>query len=331
MSNQIAENIYLTGFMGSGKTTIGRNLAQFLNRSFCDLDLEVERQEGCSISQIFAQKGENYFRSLETKVLKEVLTTKGRIVALGGGTVCQFQNRRLLLQYGARVIWLNVSADTVYERLKEDQTRPLLLGLREEEKKERIIRLLAERTPFYQKVACQIEDVNTMEAKEKAAVLTNRFCEETKENLKWKVWVLNGPNLNFLGIREPSVYGTQTYPSLIQYVKEEGKKLGIDVRCLQSNHEGDLIDWLQEAYEAKVNAILINPGALTHYSYSLRDAISSVQLPTIEVHLSEIHEREPFRHISVTKDVCIDQICGLGFVSYQVGLQKLFDFLQKKG
>lgn len=329
MSDPYTENIYLTGFMGSGKTTIGRSLAKLLNRGFYDLDVVIERREGSSISQIFSEKGEDYFRSLETSVLEEMIKTEGKIVALGGGTAVRFQNIRLLLQHGARVIWLDVSADEVYKRLKDDQTRPLLFGVSEAEKKERIRRLLAERAPLYQKVACQIEDVNIMEAEEKATELANLLREEKKEILKWKVWVINGPNLNFLGIREPEIYGTQSYSNLIQYVKEEGRKLGIEVRCLQSNWEGQLIDWLQEAYGEKVDAIIINPGALTHYSYSLRDAISSIQIPSVEVHLSEIHERDSFRHISVTKDVCIDQVCGLGFRSYQVALQKIFDFLQK--
>ena len=329
MNNQ-TENIYLTGFMGCGKSTIGRILSNLLGWKFCDLDLELEKREGRSVSQIFAEEGEAYFRTAETRLLKELLKTKGQIVALGGGTAVQFPNARLLMQYGAKVIWLDVSADTAYERLKNDKSRPLLAAASTEtEKKMLIQQLLEQRRPQYQKVACQIEDVNTMKAEEKAAEMAAQICQENAGAFKKRIWVINGPNLNFLGIREPAVYGTQNYAALVRYVKEEGKKLGCEVRCLQSNYEGQIVDWLQEAYEEQIDGIVMNPGALTHYSYTLRDAIASVHIPTVEVHLSEIHERESFRHISVTKEVCIDQISGLGFASYQAGIQKIFDFLKK--
>ena len=331
MSKIPAENIYLMGFMGCGKTTIGKLLAQLLGRRFCDTDLELECREGRSVSQIFAEEGEAYFRKKETELLAELLKTKQHIIALGGGTVIQPVNARLLIQHGARVIWLDISADQAFKRLRVDHTRPLLEKAGSDaEKKELISQMLTQRRPLYQKVAYQIEDVNTMGAEEKAQEMAQRELNgQTDETIRWNIWVINGPNLNFLGIREPAVYGTQNYQALIRYVKEEGKKLGMDVRCLQSNHEGDLVDWLQDAYIQGVDGIVINPGALTHYSYTLRDAIASVQIPTVEVHLSEILKRESFRHISVTKEVCIDQISGLGFGSYQAGLQRISDFLQK--
>ena len=331
MSKQKVENIYLMGFMGSGKSSIGKKLSELLERSFLDMDLELARRERRSVSQIFEEEGEAYFRQKETELLKELLQTQDHIIALGGGTAIQSVNARMLIQQGAKVIWLDVDALHAFERLKDDHTRPLLENVgSDEDKKKTIENLLIQRRPLYQKVAYQIMDVNTMDSEAIANLLAEQERSNcSNETLRWNVWVMNGPNLNFLGIREPAVYGSQNYQALNRYVKEEGRKLGFNVKCLQSNYEGQLVDWLQDAYDQKIDGIVLNPGALTHYSYTLRDAIASVQIPTVEVHLSEILERESFRHISVTKEVCIDQISGLGFGSYQLGLQRLFDFFEK--
>lgn len=330
MIDQKAENIYLMGFMGSGKTTVGRLLADKLGRSFCDMDQRIEQSEGMKVSQIFAEKGEAYFRQRELKLLEELLQTHEHIIALGGGTAIQSRCARMLMQQGARVIWLDVSAEEVYQRLKEDHSRPLLEGPENpEEKKKRIAGLLDSRRELYQRVASEIQKADHMGAEELAEQMAEQELRRKQQEMRWNIWVMNGPNLNFLGIREPAVYGTQNYQALVRYVKEEGAKLSMRVRCLQSNYEGQLVDWLQEAYDQKIDGIVINPGALTHYSYTLRDAIASVQIPTVEVHLSEIQDRESFRHISVTKEVCIEQISGRGFQSYQEGFCRLSDFLQK--
>lgn len=148
-----------------------------------------------------------------------------------------------------------------------------------------------------------------------------------------RILIMNGPNLNFLGIREVEIYGTETYEALITKIKAYALKKEIDVDFYQSNHEGDLIDKIQEIYllgrkdpSKRVDGVVINPGALTHYSYALRDAIESVkEIPFVEVHLSKILERESFRHLSVTKEVCVGQISGLGFDSYIEGIKLLKD------
>ena len=137
-----------------------------------------------------------------------------------------------------------------------------------------------------------------------------------------RVLVLHGPNLNLLGEREPDVYGTMTLSEINRTIQSYAREHGIEVRIFQSNHEGTLIDLIHQ-HRRWADGILINPGALTHYSYALRDAIAAVAIPTVEVHLSDIHRREPFRRISVIRDVCIDQIAGLGVQSYLRGLDRL--------
>jgi 3-dehydroquinate dehydratase-2 len=139
-----------------------------------------------------------------------------------------------------------------------------------------------------------------------------------------KVLVLHGPNLNLLGEREPEIYGSMTLAQLNTKLKQEAKKKKITLKTYQSNHEGDLIDQIH-AQRKWAEAIVINPGAYTHYSYALRDAISSVSKPTIEVHLSDIHAREDFRKISVISPVCLEQISGLGWKSYLKALERLLE------
>ena len=135
-----------------------------------------------------------------------------------------------------------------------------------------------------------------------------------------KILVLNGHNLNFLGIREPAVYGKETYQDLVDFLHQLGNKNNVEINVKQSNIEGVLIDYLQEAYFEKYDAVVMNPGAFTHYSYAIRDAISSVQIPTVEVHLSDITKREEFRKISVIKEVCVASFFGKHFESYKDGI-----------
>ncbi len=130
-----------------------------------------------------------------------------------------------------------------------------------------------------------------------------------------KFLVLNGPNLNMLGVREPDIYGSNTYEGLCRRLQSFAQGLDSTADCFQSNHEGDLIDAVHHA-QGNYDAIIINPGALTHYSYALFDALKSVSVPAVEVHISNVHKREEFRHKSVTAPACVGQICGLGFYGY---------------
>jgi len=139
-----------------------------------------------------------------------------------------------------------------------------------------------------------------------------------------KLLVLNGPNLNRLGVREPGVYGSNTLTDLEKELLTFGERLNCEVTCFQSNHEGDLIDAIHEADE-QYDGIVINPGAFTHYSYAIRDAIASITVPVIEVHISNVHAREEFRHTSVTAPVTAGQIIGLGFKGYELAILALKD------
>lgn len=137
-----------------------------------------------------------------------------------------------------------------------------------------------------------------------------------------KIMVINGPNLNMLGIREPEIYGGKTYSDLEAYIESYAEKKGVEAVVLQSNGEGEIIDFIHHAL-GNYDGIVINPGAYTHYSYAILDALKSVDLPTIEVHLSNIHKRDEFRHKSVTAPACIGQICGLGFRGYTLAIDYL--------
>lgn len=138
-----------------------------------------------------------------------------------------------------------------------------------------------------------------------------------------KILVINGPNINFLGIREKGIYGEENYDSLCERIRRKAEEMEVEVAIFQSNSEGALIDRIQEAYGDGTDAIIINPGAYTHYSYALRDALASVQIPKIEVHISNVHQREEFRHTSVTAPVCSGQIVGLGLAGYELAMEAL--------
>ena len=144
------------------------------------------------------------------------------------------------------------------------------------------------------------------------------------------ILVVNGPNLNLLGEREPAIYGSDTLEELMLWLQKSPEGSGHSFKFFQSNHEGELIDFVHDERHW-AEGILINPAAFTHYSFALRDALSAVNLPSVEIHLSDIHSREDFRQLSVIKPVCIAQVSGLGKKSYTEGLKLLIDTVLVQG
>lgn len=144
-----------------------------------------------------------------------------------------------------------------------------------------------------------------------------------------KILVINGPNLNMLGIREPEHYGKESYKDLVSKIENHCKDL-CEVKILQSNHEGDLVDYIQSAYFEHFDGIVINPGAYTHTSIALLDAVKSIMLPTIEVHISDVSSREKFRQISYIRQACINTVSGKGTDGYLIAIDELINTIQEE-
>ena len=144
-----------------------------------------------------------------------------------------------------------------------------------------------------------------------------------------KVLVINGPNLNFLGIREKGIYGSESYEGLVERLKQKAEQDGIEIELFQDNSEGAIIDRIQQAYFDKVDGIVINPGAYAHYSIAIRDALASIEVPKIEVHISNVYKREEFRHTSVITPVCTGEILGLGLQGYFLAIDALKEYIKK--
>lgn len=144
------------------------------------------------------------------------------------------------------------------------------------------------------------------------------------------IFIINGPNLNFLGVREPNIYGTQSLQHIEETIQDYADSTGHKCHFYQSNSESVLIEAIQTAYYQKADGIIINPAAFTHYSYAIHDAIKAVSIPTVEVHLSNIHAREAFRQKSVTAPACVGQISGFGETGYVLAIQALEEHQQKE-
>ena len=146
-----------------------------------------------------------------------------------------------------------------------------------------------------------------------------------------KFLILNGPNINILGIREPEIYGRQSYDDLLRLVSERAKELGVEVEFYQSNHEGDLVDAIQKAYFDGIDGIVFNPAAYTHTSVAILDAVKAVSIPTVEVHISDVSKREDFRRVSYIRQACVKTIAGHGFQGYVEGMEYLIQLTMDNG
>ena len=298
-------NIVLTGMPGSGKTTVGRELAKLSGKPFVDLDGEIVKKAGKSIPDIFAQEGEGAFRKLENEVLTEVCSGSGQIIATGGGAVLWSENRAAMRRTG-RVYQLRRNLEDL-----PTAGRPLSQAGRLEEM-ERV------RGPLYE-MAADRDVWNGAAPEETAGEIWRDFVSRKRK----KILVINGPNMNMLGIRQPEIYGRATYEDLKDMISAGAEKLGVEVSFFQSNHEGALVDAIQQAYFDGADGIIINPAAYTHTSVALLDAVKAVGIPTVEVHVSDPDSREDFRHVSYIREACAATIRGHGLEGYLEALRLL--------
>lgn len=301
-------NVILIGMPAGGKSVVGRLVARGLSRAFFDSDAEIEARAGMSCAELINTRGEAAFRELETEVLTGLLEgNREAVIAAGGGAPIRNSG---LLRRNSVVAHLTRGFDAAAESMAPG-ARPLSRTADD------LRRLYSERREIYESAAhVTIANDGTPEA---AAA---RACEEIRRHLKARVLVINGPNLNLLGAREPGVYGAGTYSELLELLRAAAEDRGIAICFFQSSYEGAIIDELHGT-EGVYDGVIINPGAYTHYSYAIYDALRAVDVPAAEVHISDIMSREPFRRVSVTAPACFTQIYGEGFPGYTRALDAL--------
>lgn len=302
------KNIVLIGMPGCGKSTVGKCLAAKTGRELIDLDAAITARAGMKIPDIFEKFGEAHFRDLEAEVTKEVCATDGKIIACGGGTVLREENRAALSSNGY-VVYLRRAVSKLARG-----GRPLSAG------DGAVERLYKERRAVYEAAAdCILPDTDGVQVVAARALAAFRKsggkpAKPGKEK-RMKLLVLNGPNINMLGIREPGVYGKETYAALLEKIRSHCAEKHVEVKCFQSNHEGALVDEIQAAY-GKFDGIVINPAAYTHTSVAILDALKAVSIPTVEVHISDVNTREEFRHFSYVSLAAKKTIVGHGTDGY---------------
>ncbi len=303
------ENIVLIGMPSSGKTTMGKLVAKELEREFFDTDALIEKRENLSIPEIFKTYGEEYFRNLETEVLREVSKKTGVVIATGGGSIIREENRDLISQ-NSKIIYL----DRKLENL-ETSGRPLSKNL------DSLKKLKEEREGIYS----SLSDIKIDVIENKQDTL-KMIMDKIKRP---KILVIDGPNINMLGIREVDIYGKKSYASLLNLIEEVALTENLDITHFQSNHEGDIVDFIQENYK-KADGIVINPAGYTHTSVAILDALKSIDIPTVEVHISKVNSREDFRKVSYVRDFAIKTYEGLGIEGYKEAIIYLKKFLEER-
>ena len=311
----IAGNVVLTGMPGSGKTTVGKIMAKKLGLEFADTDIMFEKEYGMSPSKCIRQMGEEKFRELEKKIVSTVAQKGGKVIATGGGVVLDPENMEMLSLNG-KVIFIN-------RKLNELATadRPLSAGA------ENLKALYYRRLPIY---ISNCDMTVRVEGSAKSVAASAIGGLHNSEAIKrTHLIVVNGPNLNMLGVREPGIYGSKTYADLMQMCRSKAKELDVSVDFYQSNHEGELVDIIQQAY-GEADGIVINPGAYTHTSVALLDALKAVGIPAIEVHISDVDSREDFRQISYIRSYVAKTISGHGLSGYTEAMEELAKICAKR-
>jgi 3-dehydroquinate dehydratase-2 len=307
--SRTARGLVLIGMPASGKTTLGRLAAERMGRDFFDSDEALEREAGMSCAEVITRLGEEKFREMERGVLKNLLSRPGAVVSLGGGAA---KHADFISRANAAVCRVRRPAALLAEALS-DGSRPLSRSLADFE------RLFGERDGVYQRL-CHFSVDNDSGAEAAADEITRR----ARPHLNFRVSVIDGPNLDMLGVREPGIYGPGTLEDRREALSRAADLRGAAVLEFQSNHEGEIVERIHDAHFT-CDGVIINPGALTHYSYAVRDALASIRVPAVEVHLSNVHARGGFRRESVTAPVCAGQISGLGFFGYAAALGFLME------
>lgn len=302
--------IILIGFKHVGKSTIGIAAAKKLQRSFIDLDSLIEQHylqahgHSLSVREIVQQHGKECFQQLEQQALAAALNYDNAIIALGGGTVMAPANQELLA--GHCMVHVMAPKDEVFSRIMASGY-PASFP-QDQDPEAGFEQYWQQRLPIYTELATHtIHNDNSIET------AVNSLLQQLNLTLTPRILLLHGPNCNMLGKRDTSVYGSITLVDLENQVRAVVQEHGMELICYQSNYEGFLIDKLQTT---GCSGIIINPGAFTHYSYALHDALLDTRKPVIEVHLSNIKQREPWRAISVTAPACVGVVYGKGAQGY---------------
>jgi 3-dehydroquinate dehydratase type II len=311
-------NVVLTGMPGSGKSTVGAILAEKLGLEYVDTDEIFTEDNGMDPGAFIREYGEKEFRKLEKEAVKKAAAKGGRVIATGGGAVLDPENTEYLSLNGTIIYLHRKLSDLAIDN------RPLSEGA------ENLKALYYKRLPIYL-AGCDIKTEIKSSAESVAEEIIyrlhnyNKLDKKDREESKgkaMKLLIVNGPNLNMLGIREPDIYGRETYDDLLRLCRKKAEELNVEVDFYQSNHEGDLVDIIQQAY-GTTDGIIINPGAYTHTSVAILDALKAVGIPAIEVHISDVDSREEFRQTSYIRSYVKETITGHGLDGYTMAMEKL--------
>lgn len=302
------ENIVLIGMPGCGKSVVGNTTASLLGRRFIDVDTVIEGKYG-SVSYIIKEKGEDEFRRIEQSVIAEAASETGVVIAVGGGAVIRRQNVDALKANG-KLFFIDRSPELISLSPKEPLATSRMAQMA----------LFGQRYSVYRDVA-DVRVDGDESIKDVANSIIMKFRRVGADG-KLRVLIINGPNLNLLGIREPDIYGRETYSDLCLRISAHAEELGIKLEIYQSNHEGAIVDKIQQSM-GSVDAIVINPAGYTHTSVAIPDAIKAVGIPTLEVHLSKVDEREEYRRINYVREACFDTVSGMGGNGYIEALDRL--------